>query len=78
MTGTELTNWITIVSGGLAAGVWLWSALVRVPDYVETIVNESGAIPWIIKRQSRLSAFATIFTAISVFARAAAAFLRLC
>ena len=78
MTGTELANWITIVSGLVAAGFWLWSALVRVPDYVETTVNEPGSIPWIIKRQSRLSAAAAIFTAISVLAQAAAAFLKLC
>lgn len=78
MTGTELANWITIVSGLVAAGFWLWSARVRVPDYVETTVNEPGSIPWIIKRQSRLSAVAAIFTAISVLAQAAAAFLKLC
>lgn len=71
MTGTDLANWITIVSGLVAAGFWLWSALVRVPDYVETTVNEPGSIPWIIKRQSRLSAVAAVFTAISVLAQAA-------
>lgn len=76
MTGIELANWITIVSGLMAAGFWLWSALVRVPDYVETMVNEPGSIPWIIKRQSRLSGVAAIFTAISVFAQAAAVFLK--
>jgi hypothetical protein len=75
MTRMELANWITIVSGFVAAVFWLWSALVRVPDYVETMVNEPGSIPWIIKRQSRPSAVAAIFTAISVFAQAAAAFL---
>ena len=39
------------------------------------MVNEPGSIPSIIKRQSRLSAIAAIFTAISVLAQAAAAFL---
>ena len=38
-------------------------------------MNEPGSIPSIIKRQSRLSAIAAIFTAISVLAQAAAAFL---
>jgi hypothetical protein len=75
MIRTELANWITIVSGLIAAVFWLWSALLRVPDYVETMVNEPGSIPSIIKRQSRLSAIAAIFTAISVLAQAAAAFL---
>ena len=77
MTGTEWANWITVVAGLSAAGFWLWSALVRVPDHVETIVNEPGSIPWIIRRQSRLSAVAAILTAISVLAQAVAAFLKL-
>ena len=76
MSGTELANWIAIISGLVAAGLWFWSALIRVPDYVETMVNEPGSIPWIIKRQSRFSAVAAIFTAISLFAQAATAFLR--
>ena len=71
-----MTNWIAIISGLVAAGLWFWSALVRVPNYVETMVNEPGSIPWIIKRQSRFSAVAAIFTAISIFAQAAGAFLR--
>jgi len=71
MNGTELANWIAIISGLVAAVLWLWSALVRVPDYVETTVNEPRSIPWIIKRQSRISAVAAIFTAISVLAQAA-------
>jgi hypothetical protein len=75
MIRTELVNWITVVSGLIAAAFWLWSALLRVPDYVETMVNEPGSIPSIIKRQSRLSAIAAIFTAISVLAQAAAAFM---
>jgi hypothetical protein len=75
MIRTELVNWITIMSGLMAAVFWLWSALVRVPNYVETMVNERGSIPWIIKRQSRLSAIAAVFTAIAVLAQAAAAFL---
>lgn len=74
MIRTELANWITIISGLIAAAFWLWSALVRVPDYVETMVNEPGSIPSIIKRQSCLSAIAAIFTAISILAQAAAAF----
>jgi hypothetical protein len=75
MIRTELINWITIVSGLMAAVFWLWSALVRVPNYVETMVNERGSIPWAIKRRSRLSAVAAVFTAIAVLAQAAAAFL---
>jgi hypothetical protein len=75
MIGTELAKWITIASGLLAAGFWLWSGLVRVSGHVEIMVNEPGSILWIIKRQSCLSAVAAIFTAISVFAQAVAALL---
>jgi hypothetical protein len=75
MTTTDWANWIAFISGLLAAGFWLWSALVRVPNYVETMANERGSIPWIIKRQSCLSAVAAVFTAIAVFSQAAAAFL---
>ena len=76
MTGTEYANWTTIVTGLLAAAFWFWSALVRVPDYVDLTVNQPGSIPWIIKRQSCLSAIAAILTAISVFAQAVAVFLK--
>jgi len=78
MTGIDFANWITIVFGLVAAWFWYRSARVRIPDYVETMVNEPGSIPSIIKRQSCLSADAAIFTAISVFAQAVAAFLKLC
>ncbi|MFZ2445850.1 MAG: hypothetical protein WAW37_05795 [Syntrophobacteraceae bacterium] len=77
MTGTEFANCIAIFSGLLAAVCWLWSALVRVPDYVETMANQPGSILWVIRRQSRLSAVAAIFTAISILAQAATAFLKL-
>jgi hypothetical protein len=67
---------MAIVFGLLAAGFWLWSALVRVPDHVETMANEPGSILWIIKRQSHLSAVAAIFTAVSLLAQVAVVFLK--
>ena len=75
MNGIQLANCVTAVSGLLAAGFWLWSALVGIPNYVETTVNEPGSILWILRRQSRLSAVAAAFTAISVLAQVAAALL---
>jgi hypothetical protein len=59
----------------LAAVFWLLSALVRAPRYVDTTVNEPGSILWIIRRQSKLSAIAAVFAAISVLGQGAAAFL---
>lgn len=76
MTSTDCANWTTVVAGLLAAICWLWSALVRVSNFVDTTANEPGSILWIIKRQSRLSAIAAILTAISVLAQAVAAFLK--
>ena len=76
MTGIECANWTTVVTGLLAAAFWLWSALVRVPDYVDTTAAQPGSILWIIKRQSRLSAIAAVLTAISVLAQAVTAFLK--
>jgi hypothetical protein len=78
MDRVMLANCIAFVFGLVATWFWLCSARVHVFDYVETMVNEPGSILSIIKRQSRLSAFAAIFTAISVLAQAVAAILKLC
>lgn len=76
MTWTAAASWIAVFMGLLAAWFWLWSALVRVPDHVETIANEPGSILWIIRRQSSLSAFGAVFAAISVLAQAVVVVLR--
>ena len=72
----SLTNWIAIITSLLAAGFWLWSALVRLPpDQVETMENDPKSLPSILKQQSSLSAIAAILTAVSVFAQAVFALL---
>jgi uncharacterized membrane protein YagU involved in acid resistance len=72
----SLTNWIAIITGLLAAGFWLWCALIRLPpDQVETMENEPKLLPSILKQQSSLSAIAAILTAVSVFAQAVFALL---
>jgi hypothetical protein len=76
MSGSDLANWMAMGLGIVAAGFWLWSASVRVPDYVDTTANEQGSIIAILKRQSRLSAVAAILTAISVLAQVIAVYLR--
>ncbi len=62
-----------LISAGaaiLAAGLWLWSALVRVPDLPETALSGPNSVTGIMRRQSRLSAAAALFAAISALAQA--------
>jgi len=62
-----------VISAGaavLAASFWLWSALVRVPDLSDTALSGPNSVTGIIKRQSRLSAIAAVFAAISALAQA--------
>jgi hypothetical protein len=73
---TQWANGIAILTGLLAAGFWLWSARVSVPDLLDTTIGGEGSITDILKRQSRLSAVAAIFAALSVMAQAATLFMK--
>jgi hypothetical protein len=64
---------VMFISAGaavLAAGFWLWSALIHVPDLMQTALSGPDSITGIIKKQSRLSAAAAVFAAISALAQA--------
>jgi hypothetical protein len=37
---TPVIRWVNIVSSGMAAGLWLRSALITVPNNIDTIVSE--------------------------------------
>lgn len=65
---------LSIVTGLIAAVFWLWSALVHIPPLLETTFVGPGSITEIMKKQSRLSAIAALFTAASVLAQAAPSF----
>ena len=59
-------KWINVGAAALAALLWLASALVKIPDLIETSMSGPGSITDIIRKQSYLSAAAAFFTAISV------------
>jgi len=67
---TTFVNCVTFVTGFVAAVLWFQSARVRVPDHLDTMVNEVGSVLSILKQQSILSAWAARFTAVSVLAQA--------
>jgi hypothetical protein len=62
-------DWINLISAALAAIFWLLSALVRVPDLMETKLSGEGSITHIMQKQSALSATAAVFAAVSVAAQ---------
>jgi hypothetical protein len=68
-------NWcLQVVSAGaalLAAGFWLWSALVFIPDTLEMQLSGPKSPSGYMKQQSRLSAIAAGFAAVSAIAMAA-------
>lgn len=51
MTGAAYANWASVILGLAAAILWLWSARVRVPDYIQTTVNAPGYLISIISRR---------------------------
>lgn len=64
---------VLFISAGaavLAAVFWLWSALIHVPDLMQTALSGPGSITAIMRKQSRLSAVAAAFAAISALAQA--------
>ena len=70
-------DWAQIVIAGLAfvaAVFWFWSAIVRIPNLLETRLEGPGSITEIMKKQSRLSAIAAVFAGLSVIAAAVTQF----
>lgn len=52
-----------------AAGFWMASALVRVPDIMNTALTGPGSITNVIKRQAKLSAIGAAFASLSALAQ---------
>jgi hypothetical protein len=65
---------LSIFTGLIAAGFWLWSALISIPDILQTKLSGAGSITDLMRKQSRLSAIAAFFTAVSVLTQAAPTF----
>ena len=59
---------ISAVFAFLAAGFWFWSAVITVPDLLNTPMSGPGSITDIMKKQSRLNAIAAVFAGLSVMA----------
>jgi len=66
---SHVADWINIAAAAFAALFWLLSALVRVPDLLETKLSGEGSVTGIMRKQSALSAIAAVFAAISVAAQ---------
>ena len=63
---------ISAVCALFAAGFWIWSAIIHIPDLLQIPLSGPGSITDIMKRQSRLSAIAALFAAASAIAGAVA------
>ena len=66
-------DWAQIVIALLAfvaAGFWFWSAVITIPDLLNTPMSGRGSITDIMKKQSRLSAIAAVFAGLSAIAAA--------
>lgn len=65
----DVCDWVTMLAAIGAAGFWAWSALIKIPDLMDTKLSGKGSITAIMQRQSSLSAIAAIFAAISAIAQ---------
>jgi hypothetical protein len=70
-----MLSWIIVVFAGLAAVLWLLSALVKIPDILDSGLEGETTITAAMKRQARLSAAGAICAAISAASQAIATFL---
>lgn len=61
---------LSAIAAILAAGFWLWSALMHIPDMAEMKLSGPGSPTGYMKKQSRLSAIAAAFAAVSALAQA--------
>ena len=64
-------QWVSAISAIIAAAFWLCSAVVRIPDTLDMMLAGPKSPAGYMKRQSRWSAVAAIFAAISAIAQAA-------
>jgi hypothetical protein len=64
-------EWVNLLAAGGAAAFWLWSALIHVPDILETSLSGPDSLTSIIRRQARLSAVAAFCAAVSIVAQLA-------
>jgi len=63
-------QWVSAISPIIAAAFWLWSALVHIPDMPDMQLAGPNSPAGYMKRQSRWSAVAALFAAISAIVQA--------
>ena len=68
----DWTQIVIAVLAFVAAGFWFWSAVVRIPNLLETPLEGPGSLTEIMKEQSRLSAIAAVFAGLSAIVAAVA------
>jgi hypothetical protein len=64
-------QWASAISALIAAAFWLWSAVAHIPDMPDMMLAGPNSPAGYMKRQSRWSAVAAIFAAVSAIAQAA-------
>jgi hypothetical protein len=70
----QILQWGSVITASVAAVLWFWSAVVRIrPEYplglkIKQVQDLSDAV----RKQSKLSAWAALFTGVSVLAQAVA------
>lgn len=60
-----LYKWASTITAVLASLVWLWSALIRIPDTTQMKIGGDESPSGYMKRQSRVSAVAAVFSFLS-------------
>lgn len=73
-----MSSYLEIASALLAipaAGFWIWSSLLRIPDTADMTISGEKSPSGYMKKQSKFSAIAAVFAAASAASHAAAMFL---
>ncbi len=66
-----MLQWITALGGIGAAGFWIWSAVVTIPDFLQTRISGPGSITDIMQKQSWRSGIAALCAAVAALAQTA-------
>ncbi len=68
---------LVLVGAVLAAFSWLYSALIRIPDTLEMALTGEKSPSGYMKRQSKWSAIAAVFAAVSAISQAVLAYVQI-
>ncbi|MBS1830161.1 MAG: hypothetical protein JST93_32975 [Acidobacteria bacterium] len=71
---TILTSVQLIATAG-AALLWLWSAIIYIPDLMQTRLSGPESVTEIMRKQSRMNAIAALFASVAAATQATLAIL---